>query len=46
MFFRPSNALLLAGTKLKSSYKSLELVTATLCPLPSTHHTPTFYNVI
>jgi len=28
MFFRPNNALLLAGTKLNSTYKSLELTTA------------------
>jgi len=46
MFFRPNNALLLAGTKLKSTYKSLELTTATRLPTVI-HHTPTkFYNVI
>jgi len=46
MFFRPNNALLLAGTKLKSTYKSLELTTATRLPTVI-HHTPTkLYNVI
>jgi len=46
MFFRLNNALLLAGTKLKSTYKSLELTTATHLPTVI-HHTPTtFYNVI
>jgi len=40
--FRPNNSILLAGTKLKSTYKSLELTTATVI-----HHTPIkFYNVI
>jgi len=29
MFFRPNNTLLLADTKLESTYKSLELTTAT-----------------
>ena len=44
MFFRPSNALLLAGAKLKSTYKSLELTTAARFPTVI-HHTPTkFYN--
>jgi len=28
MFFRPNNSLLLAGTKLNSTYKSLEVTTA------------------
>jgi len=28
MFFRPKNSLLLAGTKLNSTYKSLQLTTA------------------
>jgi len=32
MFFRRNKALLLAGTKLKSTYKSLELTTATRLP--------------
>jgi len=32
MFFRPNKALLLAGTKLKSTYKSLELTTAKRLP--------------
>jgi len=32
MFFRPNNALLVAGTKLKSTYKSLELTTVTRLP--------------
>jgi len=46
MFFRPNNALLLAGTKLNSIYKSLELTTATRLPTVI-HHIPTkFYNVI
>jgi len=40
MFFRPNNTLLLAGTKLKSTYKSLELTTATRLPTVI-HHTPT-----
>jgi len=40
MFYRPNDALLLAGTKLKSSYKSLELTTATRLPT-LIHHTPT-----
>jgi len=39
MFFRPNKALLLAGTKLKNTYKSLELTTATLLPTVI-HHTP------
>jgi len=39
MFLRPNNALLLAGTKLKSTYKSLELTTATRLPTVN-HHTP------
>jgi len=44
--FRPNNAILLAGTKLKSTYKSLELTTATRLPI-AIHHIPTkFYNVI
>jgi len=46
MFLIPSNALLLAGTKLKSTCKSLELTTATCVPTVI-HHTPTkFYNII
>jgi len=46
MFFRPNNALLLAGTKLKSTYKSLELTTATRLPTVI-QNTPTkLYNVI
>jgi len=46
MFFRPSNALLLAGAKLKSTYKSLELTTAARFPAVI-HHTPTkFYSSI
>jgi len=46
MLFRPNNALLLAGTKLSSTYKSLELTTATRWPTVI-HHIPTkFYNVI
>jgi len=48
MSFRPNNALLLASTKLKSPYKSLELTTATRLPTDTViYHTPTkFYNVI
>jgi len=48
MFFRPNNALLLASTKLKSPYKSLELTTATRLPADTViYHIPTkFYNVI
>ena len=46
MFFRPNNAILLASTKLKSFYKSLEFTTATHLPTVI-HHAPTkFYNVI
>ena len=46
MIFRPNNAILLAGAKLKSFYKSLELTTATRLPTVI-HHAPTkFYNVI
>jgi len=46
MFFRANNAILLAGTKLKSFYKSLELTTATRLPTVI-HYAPTkFYNVI
>jgi len=45
MFFRPNKALLLAGTKLKSTYKSLELTTATCLPTVI-HSTPIkLYNV-
>jgi len=40
MFFKPSNALLLAGTKLKSTYKSLELTAATRLPTVI-YHIPT-----
>jgi len=44
--FRPNNALLLAGTRLKSTYKSLELTTATRLPTVI-HNTPTkLYNDI
>jgi len=39
MVFRPNNAILLAGTKLKSIYKSLELTTASRLPTVI-HHTP------
>jgi len=35
MFFRPNNALLLGGKKLKSTYKSLELTIATRSPTVS-----------
>jgi len=46
MFFRPNNAILLAGTKLKNTYKSSELTTAIHLPTVI-HHTPTqFYNVM
>jgi len=46
MLFRPKNALLLAGTKFKSTYKSLKLTTPTRLPTV-VHHIPTkFYNVI
>jgi len=45
MFFRPNNALLLAGTKRKSTYKSLELTTAIRLPTVI-HHTLMFYDVI
>jgi len=46
MFFRPNNALLLAGTKLKITYKTSELTTVTRLPI-AIHHIPTkFYNVI
>jgi len=45
MFFRPNNALSLAGTKLYSTYKSLELITATRLP-PVIHHIPKLYNII
>ena len=40
MFFRRNNALLLAGTKFKSTYKSLEVTTATRLPTVI-RHTPT-----
>jgi len=39
MFLRLSNALFLAGTKLQSTYKSLELTTVTRLPTVI-HHTP------
>ena len=46
MFLRPNKALLLAGTRLKGTYESLELTTATRLPTVI-HHTPSkFYNVI
>jgi len=41
----PNNALLLAGTKLKSTYKSLELTTATRLPTVI-KYSPKFYNII
>jgi len=44
-FFRPKNVLFLAGTKLKSTYTSLELTTVTRLPTVI-HHTRKFYNVI
>ena len=37
MFFRPNNTLLLASTKPKSTYKSLELTTATHLPTKGVH---------
>jgi len=40
MFFRPNNALLLAGTKLKSFYKSVELTAPTRLSTVI-HYTPT-----
>jgi len=44
--FRPNNALLVAGTNLKSTYKSLKLTTTTRLPT-AIHHIPTkFFNVI
>jgi len=46
MFFRPNNALLLSGTKLNSTYKSLELTTATRLPTVINHIPTKFYNVI
>jgi len=46
MFFRHTDSLLLACTKLRSTYTSSELTTATRLPTVI-HHTPTkFYNVI
>jgi len=46
MFLRLNNVLLLAGTKLKCTYKSLQLTTATRL-LTVIRHTPTnFYSVI
>jgi len=44
MFFRHNNALLLAGTKLKSTYKNLELTTATRLPTVI-HHTPSKFSI-
>ena len=44
--FRPNNALLVAGTKLKSTYKSLELTTGTRLPTAIHHILTKFYNVI
>ena len=44
MFFRPNNAILLASTKLKSFYKSLELTTATRLPTVI-HHAPTMFYI-
>jgi len=46
MSFRPNNALLFASTKLNSTYKSLELTTATCLPTVIHHTTTKFYNVI
>jgi len=46
MFFRPNSALLLAGKKLKSTYKSLELITATRLPTVIYHIPTKFYNII
>ena len=46
MVFRPNSALLLAGTKLKSTYKSVELTTATRLPTVIHHTLTKFYNVI
>ena len=46
MFFRPNKALLVAGTKLKSTYKSLEL-TAAIRLATDIHHIPSkFYYII
>jgi len=46
MFFRDRpNKLLLAGTKLKSTYKTLEITTVTRFPTVN-QHTPKFCNVI
>jgi len=46
MFFRPDNGILLASTKLKSFYKSLEVTTAIRLPTVI-HYAPTkFYDVI
>jgi len=46
MLFRPNNALSLAGTKLNSTYKSLELTTATRLSTVI-HHIPTkFYTIM
>jgi len=44
--FRPDKALLLAGTKLKSTYKRLELTTATHLPTVIQHIPSKFYKVI
>jgi len=46
MFFRPNNALLLAGTKLNSTYKSLELTTATRLLTVIKHTLTKFCNAI
>jgi len=46
MFFRPNNAILLASTKFKGFYKSLELTTATYLPAVIRHAPTKFYNVI
>jgi len=46
MFFRPNNAILLASTKLKSFYKSIELTTVTRLPTVIHHATTKFYDVI
>ena len=46
MFFRPNKALLLAGTKRKSTYKSIELTTATRFSIVIPHTPTEFYNVL
>jgi len=46
MHFKLNNARLLAGTKLKSTYKSLEPTTATRLHTVIYHTLTKFYNVI